>query len=135
MTSVGRIIPYNQVVLDQADFLQSNGFSRVVGLTTADVTGQLFFNNVVQPWPLISGVGVADSQVVSGRVYFSEVSGSPGFYSVRLRPNALGYWRLILIYTAGMQQLAQDYDVVQNAPATTQGLNASLIKSGSGGCC
>lgn len=136
MTTHGRIIPINQAVLDQADFFQSNGFTRIVGLTPAQLLGQLFYNNAVQPWPLISGTGIADAQVASGRVYFNEVPGSPGFYNVRFRPNALGYWRLLLTYTTGTQTVGQDYDVVQNAPAVAQGLNASFIKQqGSGDCC
>lgn len=136
MTTHGRIIPINQAVLGQADFFQSNGFTRIVGLTPAQLLGQLFYNNAVQPWPLISGTGIADAQVASGRVYFNEVPGSPGFYNVRFRPNALGYWRLLLTYTTGTQTVGQDYDVVQNAPAVAQGLNASFIKQqGSGDCC
>ena len=135
-TTRGRVVQANQVVLDQVDFFQPDGFTRAQGLTPSALVSQVFYNNVNQPWPLISGVGVTDAQVVSGRIYFNEVPGNPGFYNVRFRPNALGYWRNLLTYTAGQQISAQDFDVVMGAPATESGLHASFIKpQGGEGCC
>lgn len=135
-TTRGRVVQANQVVLDQVDFFQPDGFTRVTGLIPSSLVSQIFFNNVVQPWPLVSGLGITDQQVVAGRVYFNEVQGSPGFYNVRFRPNALGFWRNLLTYPAGQQISAQDFDVVQNAPAMEGGLSASFIKpAGSGDCC
>lgn len=132
----GRVVQANQVVLDQVDFFQSDGFTRVVGLIPASLVSQIFYNNMIQPWPLISGLGVTDTQISSGQIYFNEVPGSPGFYNVRFRPNALGYWRNLLTYPPGQQISAQDYDVVRGSPATEQGLHASFVKSdGSGECC
>lgn len=135
-TTRGRVVQANQVVLDQVDFFQPDGFTRVTGLNPGVLVSQIFFNNVIQPWPLVSGLGITDAQVVSGRIYFNEVPGSPGFYNVRFRPNALGYWRNLLTYPAGQQVAAQDFDVVQSAPAMEGGLHASFIKpQGSGECC
>lgn len=135
-TTRGRVVQANQVVLDQVDFFQPDGFTRVTGLVPASLVSQLFFNNTQQPWPLISGLGVTDTQVSSGFIYFNELAGQPGFYSVRFRPNSLGYWRNLLTYAAGMQIAAQDFDVVQSAPAMESGIHASFIKDGSsGGCC
>lgn len=134
-TTRGRVVQANQVVLDQVDFFLPDGFTRATGLTTGSVISQIFFNNVAQPWPLISGLGVTDAQVVSGKIYFNELVGNPGFYNVRFRPNALGFWRNLLTYTAGQQISAQDFDVVQSAPATESGLNASFIKPSGEGCC
>jgi hypothetical protein len=91
-TTRGRVAQANQVVLDQVDFFSSDSFTRVTGLIPSLLISQLFYNNTAQPWPLVSGVGVTDAQVVSGRVYINEVAGNPGFYNVRFRPNALGYW-------------------------------------------
>jgi len=130
-TTRGRLVQNNQVVFDQADFFLSNGFTRITGLTISDLTMDIFFQNVTQPWLFVSGVGVTDVQVVSGRVYFNEISGKPGYYSVRLRPNAVGYWRLILSYTAGLQTVGQDYDVTA-ATSTDAGLRASFIKQNCG---
>jgi hypothetical protein len=132
-TTRGRIVQANQVVLDQADFFQGDGFTRVTGLIPSAVVSQIFYENTQQPWPLISGDGVTDAQVVAGNVYFHEVPGSPGFYNVRFRPNTLGYWRNLLAYPVGKQVLAQDFDV-RRAEAEPGGLTASLIRPASD-CC
>lgn len=79
-TTRGRIVQANQAVLDQVDFFQSDGFTRVTGLAASILISQIFFNNLLQPWPLISGLGVTDAQVVSGKIYFNEIPGSPGFW-------------------------------------------------------
>lgn len=134
-TTRGRVVQANQVVLDQVDFFQGDNYTRATGLIPSSLVSQIFFNNLLQPWTLVSGLGVTDAQVVSGRVYFDEIPGNPGFYNVRFRPNAQGYWRNILTYPAGQQITAQDFDVVTGAPAMEQGLNASFIKPGNGECC
>jgi hypothetical protein len=135
-TTRGRIVQANQVVLDQVDFFQGDGFTRVTGLVPGNLVSQVFFNNSLQAWPLVSGNAVADAQVTAGRIYFNEIPGHPGFYSVRFRPDALGYWRNLLTYPSGQQTAAQDFDVVQSSPAMESGIQASFIKpQGSGGCC
>ena len=134
-TTRGRVVQANQVVLDQVDFFQPDGFTRVTGLIPASLVSQIFFNNTIQPWPLISGLGITDAQVSSGKVYFNEVPGNPGFYNVRFRPNALGFWRNLLTYPVGMQISAQDFDVVASAPAMEQGLHASFLKPTGSDCC
>lgn len=135
-TTRGRIVQANQVVLDQVDFFLGDGFTRATGLLPGDLVSQIFYNNIIQPWPLVTGTGVTDAQVASGKVYFEEIPGNPGFYNVRFRPNALGFWRNLLTYPPGLQISAQDFDVVLAGPVTEQGLTASFIKpSGSGDCC
>lgn len=127
-TTRGRLVQINQVILDQADFFQSDGFTREVGLTPSDLTSQIFHKNVLQPWPLVDGSSVLDQQVVSGKVYWTEVPGSPGIYNIRWRPNALGYWRLLITFAAGTQIMGQDYDVVSQVPLAESGLRASLTR-------
>lgn len=128
MSSVtrGRLVRINQTVIDQADFFQSDGFTRQAGLTIADVTSLLFFNNLPQPWPLLNGAPVTDSQTKAGNVYFHEIVGTIGNYSLRFRPNAAGYWRLQVTFGAGMQILAQDYDVTAEPLQAQGGLTASF---------
>ena len=121
----GRIVRINQTVIDQADFFQVNGFNRVAGLTFGDVMAQTFYNNVPQPWTLANGGSTSDGQVKTGVLYFHEIPGALGNYSLRFRPNAAGYWRVILTYTAGQQIVAQDYDVMAE-PAQAGGLTASF---------
>lgn len=128
-TTRGRQVFINQTVLDQADYFQMDGFTRVVGLTPAQLVGEVFFNNTSQPWVLTDGSSIIDSAIMSGKLYVNELVGQPGHYSVRFRPNAVGYWRVLLTYTAGQQISAQDYDVLaQGGPPTDQGLKATFTK-------
>lgn len=127
-TTRGRLVQINQVVFDQADFFEPDGFTRKTGLGLTDLTHEVFFENDLMPWPLVDGSAVSDAQVTSGKVYWHEVPGSPGFYNVRWRPNAIHYWRLLITYTAGTQIMAQDYDVVAQVPAAETGLRASFTR-------
>lgn len=125
-TTRGRLVRVNQTVIDQADYFQANGYDRVAGLTTADVELQIFYNNLLQPWILTEGVTVSDNQIAAGRVYFHEITGTSGNYSIRFRPNNPGYWRVILSYPVGQQILAQDYDVTAEPLTIKQGMTASF---------
>ena len=128
LTTRGRLVWVNQTILDQADFFQSNNFSRVAGLSVTDLTGKVFHNNVPMGWTLSNGTTVTESQVTSGHLYFHEITGAPGYYSVRFRPNNTGYWRILLSYAAGEQILAQDYDVLAE-PTVSGGLRASVTSN------
>lgn len=124
-----RILHNNQIVLDQADFFESDGYTRVVGLTTAELLLQVFYQNEAQPWPLVSGDDLPDTQVVSGKVYWSEIPGTPGCYNVRFRPHASGFWRVLITYPAGYQIIGQEYDINKTASETTSGgLKPSFTK-------
>lgn len=129
-TTRGRLVRNNETVRDQSDFFQSDGFTRVTGLTVGQIQGALFYNNTPQPWALTDGTGVTDTQIAAGKVYWNEVGGAPGYYSVRFMPNAVGYWRLLLTYSAGQQIEAQDYDVIDQSPMVEQGLKSSFNKPG-----
>ena len=128
MTTRGRLVYANQTVVDQADFFQSDGYTRVTGLTPTGLICQLFFDNQLQPWKFITGANITDTQIASGAVYWVEVPGSPGIYSVRFRPNAVGYWRLLISYPVGLQIMGQDYDVNPVPPMVEQGLSSSFVK-------
>jgi len=135
-TTRGRLVSPNQVVYDQADYFQHDGYTRVTGLTSTNLTVQVYLNNVLQGWILTDGALVPDAQVVAGRVYISPISGGP--YSIRWRPNAVGFWRILLIYPTGSQILAQDYDVTNSIGSTSStdvgasgGLQTSFIRPGS----
>ena len=130
MVVYGRLIPINRVVIDQADIFAPDDFTRVVDLVVADLTATLFYNNVAQPWVFLTGVTVTDAQVAAGNIYFNQIIGQPGFYSVRFRPNAVGFWRLALSYTAGTRALALGFDVVPEIPMVASGLKASFVPIG-----
>jgi hypothetical protein len=127
-TTRGRLVQINQVVIDQADYFDFDGYTRVTGLTPSDLTMQLFINNGLQPWLFVDGTLTADAQIVSGKVFFNEVPGSPGIYSLRFRPDSLGYWRLLVDYRQGNQIMAQDYDVTPNQPLVSSGIKSSFVK-------
>ncbi len=121
-----RVVPVNTLVYDQTDWFQGDFFTRITGLVPANLVLQVFANNALMPsWTLLTGVGVPDSQVAAGKVYIHEITS--GFYSVRFRPNALGYWRLNFSYAVGVQTIALDYDVVTKLDMTATGLHASFV--------
>lgn len=130
-----RIIPINTTIVDQVDFFQGDYYTRIENLPHTALVLNLFNENNKLNWPLASGVGLTNNQILSGSMYFSEVVGAPGFYSVRFRPNAAGYWRLVLNYPAGVQASALDYDVVTTAMfpgsgsgGSGSGLNVSFTR-------
>lgn len=128
ITTRSRVVLHNRVVYAQVDFLQVDGFTRVTGLTASTLVLNTFFDNTPQPWLLVNGIPVTDAQVASGNIYFNEVPGSPGYYNVRWRPNATGYWRMILTYVPGQQIEALDFDIFQGGSQGDTGLNSSFIR-------
>lgn len=128
--SRGRLMQNNVVVRGQPDFLQSDGYTRITGITPNRVQSVLFYNNALQPWLLVDGSAVTDAQIASGSVYWNEIPGASGYYNVRFLPNAVGYWRLLILYPAGPEFYAQDYDVVPSANIDA-GLLTSFLPPGS----
>lgn len=120
-----RVIPANTLVYDQLDWFQGDFFTRISGLTVSDIALTLFVNNALTVWPLLTGVGVTDAQVKAGNVYFQELTS--GFYGIRFKPNALGYWRLDFRYAAGVQAIALDYDAVTKLDTAATGLHATFV--------
>lgn len=128
LTTRNRQVRAGQPVIDQVDIVQlSDTYTRVLNLTYTNVTAQLFFNNVVQSWALVTGTGIADLQLSSGSVYFHEVTAGTGIYSVRFRPNSVGFWRLLLNYPTATQIVALGFDVIE-AETLSSGLQASFFK-------
>lgn len=122
-----RVLPVHAIAIDQVDFQQGDFFTRISGITTAGISVVGFYNNQPLNWTLVSGSGVADEQVVVGKVYFHEFQ--TGYYSFRFRPNTSGYWRFDVRYTAGTQSILLDYDIMD--PVTLiAGLKASFVKPG-----
>lgn len=128
-TTRGRLVYNNQVVYDQADFFQLDGYTRVPGLTPVQLSLEVYFNNVKQAWTLLLGMGIIEGQIASGHVYWDDLGGA---YGVRWRPNAVGYWRLLITYATGAQILGQDYDVSAGTGvmAPGGGLKASFVGPG-----
>lgn len=123
-----RVLPTHALAYDQVDYLQGDFFTRIVGLTNANLTLSAFYNNTVLAWTLASGVGVTDAQILPGRVYFHEIT--PGYYSLRFKPNVAGYWRFVFDYPTGTQSITLDYDILDPVTLGSTGLKASFVKPG-----
>lgn len=121
-----RLIPTNQPALDLADIFQVDGYTRITGLSASNVAIAVFCNNVPQPWTTLNGAGLTDAQLLAGHVYWHEVGAGTGYYSVRWRPNGVGFWRVLITYAAVPQVTALDYDVVAFSPES-QGLKVSFV--------
>ncbi len=116
-----RLTQVNQVAYDLVDIFQSDLFTRITGLTAADVTLTLMFNNAVVAWPLENGASVPDSQIASGTVYWDQLTN--GSYGLRFIPNAIGHWNLWIAYSSSSpsQIVGISIDVV-NAPTPDTGI-------------
>lgn len=130
MVVYGRLIPINRVVVDQADIFAPDDFTRITGLGVANLVARLFYNNQLVPWTLTDGVAVTDAMVATGVVLFNEIVGSAGYYSVRFRPNAVGFWRLLVDYPVGSRTIGLGFDVVPELPLVASGLKASFVDLG-----
>ena len=127
---MSRLIAAGTVVYDQPDFFNPPGV-RAVGVVPANLSLTLFLNNGLLSWPLIDGSAVADSSVSSGSIYFNEISGSNGYYSIRFFPHQIGFWRLIIKHSAFNQEVIKKYDIIASgslSPTGTSGLNAAFVR-------
>lgn len=131
---MGRIVPAGTIVRDQLDLYVSPGhIERAMGVVVSNLQSRLFVDNAVVTWPLTDGSLVFDSSVCSGKIYFNEISGSPGFYSIRFFPDRVGFWRLVLTSFSLNSEKVFDFDVVNSgffstSSAPSGGLSASFIK-------
>lgn len=128
---MGRSIQAGHAVHDQIDFYESSSsFIRVPGITLDKLAFFVFYNNSLLSWSAADGSYTPDANLTSGYVLFNEISGSPGFYSIRFFPDRVGYWRIIVYNTLTNAQQIRDYDIspAQNQYVNSTGLNASFIK-------
>ena len=129
---MGRLLPAGSVVRDQLDFYSPPGsFIRVAGVSVNALTSKAFLNGSVLPWPLVDGAGLPDSSLSAGSVYFNEVPGAPGYYAVRIFPDRVGYWRIVVYHSASMSEQIREYDVIPAgalSPVQQGGLTATFSK-------
>lgn len=125
---MSRSISAAALVRDQIDLYTPPGsIIRATGITVADVSVIVFANNALLAWTLLDGSAVPDSSISAGSVYFNEISGSPGFYSVRFYPDRTGFWKLVYSVPSITAEVVREFDIVpQSAFATANGLNASF---------
>lgn len=123
---MGRNVSSGSLARAQADFFQISG-QRVVGVVWSTVAAHVFINNAALPWPVADGSSVQDTSISGGKVYFSEIPGSPGFYSVRFFPDRVGYWRIVLRSDSLNAEVVLEFDVAAPTPSAG-GLNATFVK-------
>jgi hypothetical protein len=110
-----RIIPAGSIAYGQVDiYLPGPGFNRIVGLNASAASLTAFINNAQLTWTLMNGTSIPDSSVSAGFVYFNEILGSAGYYSVRFFPDRTGFWRIILKFSSIPAEIVLEYQV---APA------------------
>jgi hypothetical protein len=122
---MGRSISTGTLVRAQADFFSSG--IRIPGVTSLSLTLFIFVNNVPISWQIQDGTSVPDASISAGIVYFNEITGNPGFYSVRLFPDRIGYWRIALVSVSLSQESNFEFDIIPATAAST-GLTASFTK-------
>lgn len=129
-TRSNRDVSTNETVFDLFDFFEVDGYTRIEGIALSDLTLQVLQDGALQPWPLISGEGIPDGLITSGKVYFTEVPGAAGTYLARWRPNGTGFWRLGLFYAPVPQVVLHDFDVKASPPPSPPGMTASFMRPG-----
>ena len=124
---MSRLVQVGAVLKAQLDFYASPGSAtRVTGLTNANISVVLFKNNSVTSWPVLDGSLVLDSAISAGSIYFNEISGAPGYYSVRFFPDSTGFWRLSSVYSDVDQVLEFDLTSSQSLVPTNDGFIVSF---------
>lgn len=133
---MSRILPAGAVVYDIAEiFFPANTMNRVTGLTYSSVTPTVFSNNSPLNWTIADGTPIQSGQILSGKIYFNEISGNPGFYSIRFLPDRMGFWKLVLSFSAYSTEFSTGYDIIPAGAftpgASTGGLTASFLNNSS----
>jgi hypothetical protein len=131
---MSRLLPAGTVVYDITEvFFPVNTVNRVSGLTYSSVISTNFVNNNPLNWPIADGTAIQSGQILSGKIYFNEISGNPGFYSIRFLPDRMGFWRLVLNFAAYSTEFSADYDIIPagafTPSASTGGLTASFLNN------
>lgn len=125
--SPARTIQANRMVLDQVDLFLVDGKTRAQDVLVSGLEVRVYLNGAQVSWPAISGAGIPDVRVSSGKIYWTEFSA--GFYSIRFYPNMLGLWRILITYPARDQTVSLSYDVVaQAATVGSVGIRASFVR-------
>jgi hypothetical protein len=95
------------------------------------LTLSIFANNTALSWPLADGSLIVDANISSGTIYFNEINGSNGFYSVRFFPDRTGFWRIIITNAGLNTERILEFDIIPaNSLKSTVsgGLTASFVR-------
>jgi len=124
---VNRSVPTSTLVFDQVALYAVDGVTRVTSAAASGLIIKVFLNGALQNWTVAAGAGVQNAQISSGTVYFQEISGAPGFYSVRMFLPAPGFWTFSLVYTSVLQERVLSYDAkASSSDCGSSGIIASF---------
>jgi hypothetical protein len=122
-----RQVSAGTLVLSQLDFYTPNTITRMTGILSTDIVFKLFANQINLNWPLIDGIQIPDSSISAGTVYFNEIAGFAGFYSIRFFPDRIGFWRLIFNHAPSQSDLILEFDVLSSNIFTPGGTDRGLV--------
>lgn len=124
---MSRSLPAASLIIDQLDLYNPPGsITRIAGVLAADLSVSVFSNNTIMSWPIQDGSLTPDSSISSGIVYFNEIVGQPGFYSIRFFPSRIGFWRLIFSIPSITAEIVKEFDISSQSSGPANGLNASF---------
>ncbi len=92
-----RTVPARKLVVDHFPVYDTDGFTKVPGLSPADLPVAVF----------------RDSDVADVLVTVSEIAGSPGEYRLAFTPEQAGFYELEVSYAAGKQSYVEQYQVTE----------------------
>lgn len=126
---MSRLLPAGQLIRDQVDlYMPAGSINRVVGESVTALSLAIFVDNGLLSWPLADGTTVADFSISAGTVYFNQIVGANGYYSVRFFPDRVGFWRLIFREMTLNEEVILSYDVSPARPGVASNeLNASFV--------
>lgn len=124
---MNRSVPTSTLIFDQVALYAVDGVTRVTSAAFSGFTLKVFLNGAVQSWTIAAGAGVQNAQISAGTVYFQEISGAPGFYSVRMFLPAPGFWTFSLRYNPVVQESVLSYDArSSSSDCGSSGITASF---------
>lgn len=128
---MNRLLPSAKVVRDQIDiYSPSNTGNRLSNVMVGSLTVKVFFENQDQGWDLLDGTNIQDSSISSGHVYFNQISGADGYYSIRFFPDRVGFWRVVFYHSATQTDIPLGYDVVPSGAFSSSGSGGLIANFG-----
>lgn len=122
---MSRAISTSTLIFDQI-VIRAVGGARIAGALHSQFTLRVFLNGALQSWTISSGSGVQNASISAGTLYFQEIPGASGFYSVRLFIPGPGFWTFSLQYNPTPQEVVLEFDASSSSPDCSSGTIASF---------
>lgn len=110
---MARRLIVNQLAYDTViPTLNGDSARPVTGLTYSNFTADVVINGGYMPWEVLSSANVNVMDVLPNKIYVNEVSIGSGVYSIKWWPSQVGFFHIIMKWTAGNQYYDMKYDIV-----------------------